>query len=48
MQVNLQFIAVEKRSRQRGLDVLHSLRLKLILGTKTLRRLPKHTINTHV
>jgi hypothetical protein len=48
MQSNLQFIAVEKRSRQRGLNVLHGLRLKLILGTEPLRRLPEYVVSTHV
>jgi hypothetical protein len=48
MQSNVQFIAVEKRSRQRGLDVLHSLRLELILGLEALRRLPKRIVRTHV
>lgn len=36
---NLQLIAVEQRSRQSCLDVLHSLRLELILGLELFRRL---------
>ena len=38
-QPNLQFVAVEQRSRQSCLDVLHSLRLELILGLELFRRL---------
>ena len=36
---NLQLVAVEQRSRQSCLDVLHSLRLELILGLEFFRRL---------
>jgi hypothetical protein len=46
-QPNLQFVAVEQRSRQSCLDVLHSLCLELILGLELFRRLTaQNTIST--
>ena len=38
-QPNLQFVAVEQRSRQSCLNVLHSFRLELILGLELFSRL---------
>lgn len=42
-QCDVQLIAVEQRSRQRRLNVLHSLRLKLVLSLELLRRLTSTT-----
>lgn len=41
---NEQFIAIEERSRQSGLDVPHGLRLELLFGLEFLRGLVRFTI----
>lgn len=41
---NEQFIAIEERSRQSGLDVPHGLRLELLFGLEFLRGLVRVTI----